>query len=94
MLFASFLKAAATAADCVADCVADSALPLSAPQAPYNTVTYSIIGDDEAPNYFSINPASGVISVVRALTDDSASSYRVSVTHRSLRIVCSVSCPL
>ena len=83
--------AAETAADCVADSPPAS---LSAPQAPYNTVTYSIIGDDDAPNYFSINPASGVISVVRALTDDSASSYRVSVTHRSLRTLCSVSCPL
>ena len=50
----------------------------SRPQAPYNTVTYTIIGDDEAPNYFTINSFTGVISVSQSLLNDDSSFYRVS----------------
>ncbi|KAL8559117.1 hypothetical protein ACOMHN_046165 [Nucella lapillus] len=46
-------------------------------QAPYNTVTYSVIGDDQAPNFFAINPATGVVTVTQSLLTGSASSYRL-----------------
>ncbi|XP_076458558.1 cadherin EGF LAG seven-pass G-type receptor 1-like [Babylonia areolata] len=48
-------------------------------QAPYNTVTYSVIGDDVAPSFFAVNPSTGVVSVTRSLLGDSTSSYRVSI---------------
>ena len=48
-------------------------------QAPYNTVTYSVIGDDQAPNFFSLNPATGVISVAQSLFNDQASTYRLRI---------------
>ena len=44
-------------------------------QAPYNTVTYSVIGDDDAPNYFQIDSATGQIRVRQSLLSDSASQY-------------------
>ena len=52
-------------------------------QAPYNTVTYSIIGDDQAPSLFIINSASGLISTsTRGLASDNSLVYRVRVLAR------------
>ncbi|WAQ95445.1 FAT4-like protein [Mya arenaria] len=48
--------------------------------APYNTVTYSIIGDEPSPSRFSINPSNGLISTTsQGLFSDSNSFYVVRV---------------
>ncbi|KAH3873302.1 hypothetical protein DPMN_036534 [Dreissena polymorpha] len=48
-------------------------------QAPYNTVRYSIIGDDIAPSLFAINPSTGMISYASNsnINLDGSSQYRV-----------------
>ena len=48
-------------------------------QPPYNTVTYSIIGDDSAPSQFTISPSSGMISyrIDGSVFQDSTANYRV-----------------
>ena len=48
------------------------------PQAPYNEVRFSIIGDDQAPNFFRIVETTGVIELASSLNEDSAEVYRVS----------------
>ena len=47
------------------------------PQAPYNTVSYDIIGDDAAPTYFTINSVSGVISIGQSIASDPSDRYTV-----------------
>ena len=48
-------------------------------QSPYNSVSYSIIGDDAAPGLFTISPSSGMISYLTNANVgiDSTSFYRV-----------------
>ncbi|XP_076458559.1 protocadherin Fat 1-like [Babylonia areolata] len=46
---------------------------------PFNQVTYSIIGDDAAPTFFSINTNTGVISLLRSIASDFTDIYRVRV---------------
>lgn len=47
-------------------------------QSPFNIITYSIIGDDRAPNLFSINPSSGIISTSsQSLFSDPNTLYTV-----------------
>ena len=52
-------------------------------QAPYNTVTYSIIGDDAAPSQFTISPSSGMISYRTdgSVNTDNTANYRVCHCH-------------
>ena len=45
---------------------------------PYNKVKYSIIGDDNAPTYFSINEETGRVTISRSMNEDIASVYKVS----------------
>lgn len=48
-------------------------------QAPFNTITYSIIGDERAPTLFSINQVSGVITTSStSLFSDPNTLYTVS----------------
>ncbi len=47
-------------------------------QAPYNRVNYFIIGDDAAPNFFSVDQETGRVTIRRSLNEDSASVYKVS----------------
>lgn len=48
-------------------------------QNPFNSVSYSIIGDDQAQNRFFINPSSGIITTSgQSLTNDVNSFYTVS----------------
>lgn len=54
-------------------------------QSPFNVITYSIIGDDRAPNLFNINPASGVISTSsQSLFSDPNTLYTVSISSPSI----------
>ncbi|RUS85645.1 hypothetical protein EGW08_006591, partial [Elysia chlorotica] len=48
-------------------------------QAPYNTVTYDIIGDDAAPTYFTINAVTGVISIGQSIASDPSDRYTIRV---------------
>ena len=48
-------------------------------QEPFNKVTYALIGDDSATNYFQINAESGVISVSNNLENDGTRTYSVSI---------------
>ncbi|GFN78435.1 protocadherin fat 4, partial [Plakobranchus ocellatus] len=48
-------------------------------QAPYNAVTYDIIGDDAAPTYFTINSITGVISIGQAIASDPSDRYTIRV---------------
>ena len=59
-------------------------------QAPYNVVTYTLIGDDQAANFFAIDKLTGQISVKRSLNDDSSQVYKVSYSE-SLSVIYSVS---
>ena len=40
-------------------------------------MTYSIVGDDKARSYFSVDSQTGRLSVARSLNDDSSTSYTV-----------------
>lgn len=42
-------------------------------------VFYEMTGNLQAPSYFAVNNATGVISIIRNLTDDVAETYQVSV---------------
>jgi len=46
-------------------------------QAPFNTLTYSIIGDDSAPSYFSVNSTTGNVFLASRVDFDTLSEYRV-----------------
>ena len=48
-------------------------------QEPFNKVTYALIGDDSATNYFQINAESGAISVSNNLENDGTRTYSVSI---------------
>ena len=47
--------------------------------APFNTVTYSIIGDDSPPAYFNINPITGQISLQQSIATDPTNRYLIRV---------------
>lgn len=65
-------------------------------QAPFNQITYSMIGDDQTPSLFEINDQTGLISLraTADLTADSQVEYIVSMISASslvsqfLLIVC------
>ena len=46
-------------------------------QNPFNVVTYSIIGDDNAPNLFFITPQTGLITLSNTVNTDNSNVYRV-----------------
>ena len=46
--------------------------------APFNVISYRIIGDNKAPSFFRINPRSGDINLNSALESDSDTAYTVS----------------
>lgn len=48
-------------------------------QSPFNVVTYSIIGDDQAPTLFNINPSTGFISMSSGINNDGTSFYQVCI---------------
>ncbi|XP_046579033.1 protocadherin Fat 4-like [Haliotis rubra] len=48
-------------------------------RAPYNIVQYSLIGDDNAPNFFTINPVTGEIATRATISSDTSPSYRLRV---------------
>lgn len=45
--------------------------------APYNTITYSIIGDEGVAGVFAINPNNGQISLISSLDQASQTEFRV-----------------
>ncbi len=45
--------------------------------APYNQITYSIVGDDSAPNYFAVNETSGQVKIRRDIKNDRETDYQV-----------------
>ena len=45
---------------------------------PFGTVFYDIIGDDSSPVYFSINSATGDVTIAASLTQENVDEYRVS----------------
>ena len=47
-------------------------------QAPNNVVTYAIIGEGEAPNYFYINPTTGDITLLQSVASFEGQRQRVS----------------
>ncbi|XP_041364042.1 protocadherin Fat 1-like [Gigantopelta aegis] len=47
--------------------------------APYNSLTYEIIGDDSAPIYFQINSLTGMITFVQPVLSDLSDSYQIRV---------------
>ena len=49
-------------------------------QAPFNTVTYQLIGDDITPTFFSVDSSTGLISLRQGadLRTDTQSKYTVS----------------
>ena len=49
-------------------------------QSPFNAVTYTINGDDSAPNYFSINSTTGEITLVQSLVEDTLTAYQLRIT--------------
>ena len=53
-------------------------LNIPSSQAPYNVITYSIVGEDKAPNYFTIDSDNGQIRLRSSLLQDQDLSYRVS----------------
>ena len=48
---------------------------------PFNSVLYSIIGDDNAPVFFSISEDNGEIRVKNSLQEDTETEYTVSKRH-------------
>ena len=45
--------------------------------APFNVISYRIIGDNKSPSFFRINPASGDINLNSTLESDSDTAYTV-----------------
>ena len=45
----------------------------------FATITYSLIGDDAMPSYFSLNTTTGVITVRQSLTAETTTVYQVCV---------------
>ena len=45
--------------------------------APFNVISYRIIGDNKAPSFFRINPRSGDINLNSTLESDSDTAYTV-----------------
>ncbi|KAH3873294.1 hypothetical protein DPMN_036526 [Dreissena polymorpha] len=45
--------------------------------APFNTLTYAIIGDDSAPTYFSINSTTGDVFLTNSVQLDTQSQYQL-----------------
>lgn len=48
--------------------------------APYNTITYSIIGDGGVAGVFAINPSTGAITLLTGLSSLSQNMFRVGVS--------------
>ena len=48
-------------------------------QAPNNAIEFEIIGDEDAGDYFYINPTSGAISLLQSVLETNKNIYRVSV---------------
>lgn len=48
------------------------------PTPPYNTITYSIIGDEGVAGVFAISPSTGEITLISPLTQASQNEFRVS----------------
>ncbi|KAL3878042.1 hypothetical protein ACJMK2_035678, partial [Sinanodonta woodiana] len=46
-------------------------------QAPFNTLSYSIIGDDSAPNFFDINSTTGIVTLRTSVQSDTIAAYRL-----------------
>ena len=56
------------------------------PQSPFKDVTYSLLGDDSATDYFEINAETGRIRVSRDIKADVSTDYQVSVARRSVKL--------
>ena len=49
-------------------------------QAVFKNLTYYLIGDDQGPTFFRIDPRRGLISVNKDLKSENVDYYRVSIT--------------
>ncbi|XP_060080745.1 protocadherin Fat 4-like, partial [Ylistrum balloti] len=47
--------------------------------APFNTITYTLIGDDTGPQYFSIDSSTGVVTVRQQILNTQETSYRLRI---------------
>ncbi|WAQ96421.1 FAT4-like protein [Mya arenaria] len=50
--------------------------------APYNTITYDLIGDGDAIVFFRIDSNTGVVSLQQRITQESATQYRLTIRAR------------
>lgn len=50
---------------------------ISLQDSPFGTVRYSLVGDDSAQTYFSINEVTGLIQVERSLQAETTDKFRV-----------------
>ncbi len=48
-------------------------------EGPFQTITYSLIGDDASPTFFEIESDSGLIKVKRDLKSENVDFYNVSI---------------
>ena len=53
-------------------------------EAPFNVITYRIIGDNKAPSFFRINPQSGDINLNTTLDSDSDTAYTVIIFRKEI----------
>ena len=49
------------------------------PQAPFNVVNYTVVGDGKASMYFKVDQRSGIVAISRSLGEDDDLSYTVSI---------------
>ena len=48
-------------------------------RAPYNEVSYTLVGENNAPTFFDVNPVNGEIRLRSSLLQDTNQQYRVSL---------------
>ena len=48
-------------------------------QSPNNDIMYEIIGDDDSPDFFYINPNSGAITLLKSVLETDRNIYRVGI---------------
>jgi len=53
-------------------------------QSPFGTLTYTILGDDEAEMFFNIRSTDGLITLLQSVANQAADQYIVSKRHDSV----------
>lgn len=55
-------------------------------QAPFNTLTYTLLGDDEAEQFFIVDPTNGRITLITSVLNEQADQYIVGVPFSTFSI--------